>query len=94
MSLEIETYVNQIEAPHQILNDSRGTTIAEGLRVAYNRSGKLKLGKIVKVRRNEWSVLRKGAKNTSWWGLKFVLMVESEEGEFTLLRNPNSFIIV
>ena len=74
--------------PEPIKRDSRGTEIAEGLRVAFNRSGDVAIGKIVRVVKNSW-------KCSTWrWHLTFEIHIEGEDGRISKVKNPNSFIII
>jgi len=82
------------QAPEPITTDHRHTPIREGARVAYNKSGGIMLGRIVKVVRNEWKVARTGVAPKSWWTLKFILQIEGEDGNMSYIANPLSFVII
>jgi len=90
----IQTTFSQEKSPLKILRDSRGKSIEVGLRIAYNRSGDIAIGKIVGVKKNEWKTIRPGSGNSSWWNLKFEMLVEHEDGTMSTIKNPNSFVII
>lgn len=77
--------------PAKIERDHRGTLIAEGLRVAFNRSGDVVLGTIKEYKRCDWYV----PKGSPWrWCLKFEIHIEDENGHVSKIKNPNSFVII
>jgi hypothetical protein len=80
--------------PPVVLNDSRGTLILEGAKVAYNRSGEVVLGTIVEVRHNKW--IKKTSRNSTHyhWRLKFEMEIKNENGDKSMIKNPNSFVII
>tara|TARA_R110000868_G_scaffold95085_2_gene261798 strand:- start:358 stop:618 length:261 start_codon:yes stop_codon:yes gene_type:complete len=74
--------------PAVVNRDSRGVLIEEGLKVAYNQSGNVVLGVIKKFKCSEWSATKSG------WRLKFILLIENEEGQLSKVKNPNSFVVI
>lgn len=73
-----------------IIRDSRGVILEIGLNVAYNRSGVVVLGKIVAVTKNEWKEVRKG-----WQYLKFEMLIKNiDDDKMSIIKNPNSFVII
>jgi hypothetical protein len=86
---KIQTYICSDVKPEPVLRDSRGVKIDLGLRVAFNKGGYVKIGKIISFDRNEFVQSR-----NNWWSLKFVLIIENEDSSKSTIRNPNSFIII
>lgn len=80
-------YMNTLQ-PHDIEHDSRGVKIDEGLKVAYNRSGDVIFGTIVKLKKNSFYQI-----GTRWY-LDFLLEIQDELGNISKVKNPNSFIII
>jgi hypothetical protein len=85
--------------PKIITKDRRGIKIEPGLRVAYNHSGDIDMGTILKIVKNEWvKKYNKTAYNRvrkfSHWKLNFELHIENEDGHISKLKNPNSFLII
>jgi hypothetical protein len=78
----------QTEQPKIVTTDSRGTTIAPDLRVAYNRSGNVAIGTIEKLAKNEWRKSKYG------WRLHFELVIKNENGNTSTVKNPNAFVII
>jgi len=74
--------------PAVVDRDSRGVLIEEGLKVAYNQSGNVVLGVIKELKNNEWSATKNG------WRLKFILIIENEDGKLSKVKNPNSFVVI
>ena len=88
----IRTYYYQEHKPAEIHNDSRGVMIDIGLRIAYNQSGNVVLGKISRIIENTWKV-RKYSKGGDWI-LNFKMEVINEDSSISIIKNPNSFIII
>jgi len=82
------------EKPPKFERDSRGIIIQDNLRVAFNRSGDIVLGKIIELKRSDWVKHRQGIDDQFWWGIKFELIIEAEDGKISVIKNPNSFIIL
>lgn len=83
-----ESYYQKDE-PAKFERDSRGTLIEPGLRVAYNHSGAISLGKIIEIKKNSWEMIQ------GRWRLKFEMHIENEEtGSTSTVKNPNSFVII
>ena len=80
--------------PNPIIRDSRGVLFEPNMRIAYNRSGDVVIGKIKEVIRNEWVVARQGVEPKKWWSLKFEMIVEGEDGLISKIKNPSSFVII
>lgn len=80
----------QNEAPAIITRDHRGVEICEGLRVAFNRSGYTLIGKIIEVKKNKWRYIE----SRKLWELIFEIEIESEDGDVSKIKNPNSFVII
>jgi len=83
-----------IQKPKPINTDSRGTKIEPGLRIAYNRSGYVKIGKIRKITVNKWKKTRAGVSPKSWWFAQFEMIVENENGYLSKVRNPDAFVVI
>ena len=74
--------------PDPISKDSRGTLIKVGERVAYNYSGAVAIGVIMSFKNDEW-------KNTKYgWRCAFSLEIQHEDGFTSVVKNPNSFVIL
>jgi hypothetical protein len=84
----IRSIYYQTEQPEIVVRDSRGTTIAPGLRVAYNRSGDVAIGTIEKLAKNDWR------KDKYGWRLHFELVIKNENGDTSTVKNPNAFVII
>lgn len=85
--------------PAQVLRDSNGILIAPGLRVAYNVSGTVQIGEIKSLRKTKWTAVRDIISAPygpiGWWHLKFELeIINSVTGKCSIIKNPNSFIII
>lgn len=89
----VVTTLMQKDCPDPILEDSRGTLIVSGARVAYNLSGNVVLG-VLQGMNSSWTQIRPGANNTSWWNCKFNAFIVNEKGEVSTVKNPNSFVIL
>jgi hypothetical protein len=76
----IQSTYYRTEQPEIVTKDSRGTTIAPGLRVAYNRSGDVTIGTIEKLANNDWR--------------NFKLVIKNEDGNTSTVKNPNAFVII
>jgi hypothetical protein len=83
-------YGEHNKTPEPITLDHRGTTICEGLRVAFNRSGDVLIGKIIKVKKNEWTYSESGKR----WRLLYEMHIEAEDGNISKVKNVNSFVII
>jgi hypothetical protein len=83
------TYNNPNFVPPKITEDSRGTKIEEGERVAFNCSGDVVIGKIQKIIKNKWKKTR-----DTWVSLEFEIEIEREDGHVSKIKNPNSFVII
>jgi len=90
----IKTYWILAEGtPEKIIRDSRGVLIEEGLTVAYNYQGSVKKGKILEYE-SEWKISRPDSFPKNWWSCKFKMKVLNEDGHISIIKNPNSFIII
>lgn len=99
LSKMISRRVYVVKQPDPITRDSRGTLIEPDLRIAFNRSGDIKLGRIVSIKKNLWEVARGRYMNVSdntpkHWCLNFVMEVIGEDEKISVLSNPNSFVII
>lgn len=84
----------QKDRPPCITEDSRGTEIVVGKRVAYNQSGNVVLGTIIDFG-SHWTKVRPGPDDTDWWRCFFSMDVLSEDDKTkSTLNNPNSFVIL
>lgn len=92
--IEITRNLHQEETPEPIMHDSYGHRIIPGSYIAFNRSGNVVLGNIVELKRSEWKRVRPGVDNKSWWRLKFELIVKDYFGNESIIKNPNSFVII
>lgn len=90
----INRIVRHLDCPPPILTDSRGSFIIEGSKIAYNRSGNIALGTIKKVRKNFWKRDRASIGLESWYSLKFEMEVIGEDDSKSIVKNPNSFVII
>lgn len=93
-SSPIRTSIHQEKEPDPVVKDSRGTSIYYGLRVACNIAGYVKIGTIRAIKQNIWKVSRSGVAPKNWWSLQFKMEVELEDGTFSIIKNPNSFLII
>lgn len=75
--------------PPKITEDSRGTKIEEGKKVAFNCSGDVVIGVIKEIVKNQWKKSRE-----SWLSLQFETTIEREDGHISKIKNPNSFVII
>jgi len=82
------SYRNTTIKPEKLTKDSRGIIIEPGLRVAYNYSGDVVIGKIIELKKSEWK------NNGHFWNLDFELHIENENGKISKIKNPNSFVII
>lgn len=92
--MDISTTLHQLKRPEPIEVDSRGSKISIGANVAYNKSGSVKLGKILSIDKNEWDDVRIGSENKKWWSLRLWLTIEGEDGSISKVKNANSFVIL
>lgn len=84
-NIEMRGFTTIPEAPNR---DHRGTLLDVGLRVAYNKSGTVQIGKIVSFKSK---IL---PDNHYTWQLKFELVVSGEDGSTSKIKNPNSFVVI
>jgi hypothetical protein len=75
-----------------VTRDSRGKLIEVGLRVAYNLSGSVAIGKIEAIPKNCWK--EKSTKISTQWSLDFEMHILGENDRITKIKNPNSFVII
>lgn len=83
----------ELKKPPKITRDSRGTLIEEGLRVAYNYSGDVRIGTIVRLKKSDWT-MRKNKGQFSDWIINFQLEIMGENNILSTIKNPNSFVII
>ena len=76
------------EKPEPIERDYRGVKFDVGNFVAYNKSGNVRLGKILNINKNEF-VLRN--KSTAYV-LKFEMVVCGDDNTISIVKNPNSVV--
>ena len=76
------------EKPEPIERDYRGVKFDLGNFVAYNKSGNVRLGKILNINKNEF-VLRN--KSTAYV-LKFEMVVCGDDNTISIVKNPNSVV--
>lgn len=77
--------------PERTITDYLGNEIREGLPVAFNLSGYVRLGTIVELYRSEW----KPSRYWPGWRLFFELHVkDSKTGKISKIKNPGSFFII
>lgn len=88
----IQTFFIQKTAPERISRDSRGTRIEAGKRVSYNQNGNVIMGHIVSCE-SSWHIQRKWEDNYIW-SCKFRLRILNEDGNVSIVKNPNSFVII
>lgn len=96
------THQYQVNKPDiTVTRDRRGVKLQSGLRVAYNRSGEIHLGTIVSyktswVERLEYyynqKVVNQNAKKD--WGMSFKMVIQSEDGSQSTVKNPRSFLVI
>ena len=86
----ISNWNNYIERPNVVTRDHRGTEICEGLRVAFNRSGDVLIGKIITVKKNKWIYID----SRMFWRLVYEIHIEAEDGTISKVKNPNSFVVI
>lgn len=80
---------NKIQ-PLPISRDSRGVEFFIGARIAFNRSGDIKIGFIKEIKKNIW----KRSYGDDYWRLDFEMIIENEDGKLSTIKNPNSFVLV
>ena len=76
------------EKPKPVERDYRGVKFDLGNFVAYNKSGNVRLGKILNINKNEF-VLRN--KSTAYV-LKFEMVVCGDDNTISIVKNPNSVV--
>ena len=76
------------EKPKPVERDYRGVKFDVGNFVAYNKSGSVRLGKILNINKNEF-VLRN--KSTAYV-LKFEMVVCGDDNTISIVKNPNSVV--
>jgi len=79
--------------PQRVDKDSKGKLIKNDSKVAYNRSGDVVTGTIIRLKKSEW-VLSDVRGNKNWWRLRFELEIRGDDGVISTIKNPNSFIII
>ena len=85
------SYMYKKTKPNPLSKDSRGVKIEPSLKVAFNKSGDVAIGKIKEIKKNKWVLSYNSKEN---WNLKFEMVIENEDGSISTLKNPNSFIII
>ena len=90
----IETTKHKLMQPIPIKRDSMENTIEPEAIIAFNRSGHVVLGKIIEVVHNKWQDTRIGTEGRKWWSLRFEMIVEALDGKRSIVKNPNSFVII
>ena len=80
--------------PDKITRDSRGTEFYVGARVAYNRSGDVIIGTLLRIVKNEWVKGHSSENDYARWFLKFEAHTEGEDGKISKLKNPNGLVII
>ena len=89
----MEISCHQKNKPKPILTDSYGKLIKPRLKVAFNKSGDVKIGVIIELIQSDWKIVRFGVSPKMWWYCLFKLSIESE-GKLSIIKNPNSFVII
>jgi hypothetical protein len=82
----------QEQEPKKIEKDSKGSFIKNDRKVAYNRSGDVVTGSIISIKKNKWT--RTGGRTIPHWSLSFELEVRGDDGVISIIKNPNSFVMI
>ena len=78
------------EKPKPIERDYRGVKFDVGNFVAYNKSGSVRLGKILNINKNEFVLKNK----STAYILKFEIVIQGDDGSISIVKNPNSVITI
>ena len=78
------------EKPKPVERDYRGVKFDVGNFVAYNKSGSVRLGKILNVNKNEFVLKNK----STAYILKFEIIIQGDDGSISTVKNPNSIAII
>lgn len=79
--------------PQRVDKDSKGKLIKNDSKVAYNRSGDVVTGTIIRLKKSKWK-LADFRGDRKWWKLQFELEIRGDDGVISIIKNPNSFIII
>lgn len=78
------------EKPKPVERDYRGVKFDVGNFVAYNKSGSVRLGKILNINKNEFVLKNK----STAYILKFEIIIQGDDGSISIVKNPNSIAII
>lgn len=78
------------EKPKPIERDYRGVKFDVGNFVAYNKSGSVRLGKILNINKNEFVLKNK----STAYILKFEIVIQGDDGSISIVKNPNSVVTI
>lgn len=78
------------EKPKPIERDYRGVKFDIGNFVAYNKSGSVRLGKILNINKNEFVLKNK----STAYILKFEIVIQGDDGSISIVKNPNSVVTI
>ena len=78
------------EKPKPVERDYRGVKFDVGNFVAYNKSGSVRLGKILNINKNEFVLKNKSTD----YILKFEIIIQGDDGSISIVKNPNSIAII
>lgn len=79
--------------PEIVSKDKYGNEITIGSMVAINRSGKVIIGRILKILKNEWKISRSGCDGNEHWRLVYAAMAVNDDYT-TIVRNPNGMVVI
>ena len=78
------------EKPKPVERDYRGVKFDVGNFVAYNKSGSVRLGKILNINKNEFVLKNK----STAYILKFEIVIQGDDGSISIVKNPNSVVTI
>lgn len=87
--------LHQKNKPSILQEDYKRSSYEIGTKVAFNRSGEVRVGTIVEVLKNDWKAERKGVGDKHWWSHQLeVVIVDQQDKKASVIRNNKSIAVI